>query len=209
MKLKELAHKHGTDKLSHGYITYYDKYFSPLDIKNLLEIGVREGWSLKMWAEYLPSSNVYGIDNFIDIAVRNVDKEKLISSLETDKIKICVGDQTDEKFLSEFKDKKLDVIIDDGSHRMHHQQLSFINLFPMLNSGGVYVIEDLHTCNNQNYWDPNNKDEKWTTLNFLNRLKKGEFDSPHLKDETRINKIIKDISNIEICLNKIAFISKN
>ena len=45
MKLGELARKHGTDKLSHGYINYYDKYFNQLDIKNLLEIGVREGWS--------------------------------------------------------------------------------------------------------------------------------------------------------------------
>ena len=78
----------------------------------------------------------------------------------------------------------------------------------MLNSGGIYVIEDLHTCNNQNYWDPNYKNEKWTTLNFLNRLKTGEFDSPHLKDENQINKIVKDIDNIEIHINKIAFISK-
>lgn len=38
-----------------------------------------------------------------------------------------------------------DIIIDDGGHTMNQQITSFKILFPALKSGGIYVIEDLHT----------------------------------------------------------------
>lgn len=38
----------------------------------------------------------------------------------------------------------LDVIIDDGSHAAWHQRLTLETLFPALNDGGFYFIEDLH-----------------------------------------------------------------
>ena len=38
---------------------------------------------------------------------------------------------------------RVDVIIDDGSHRPDHQQISLSALFPSLVSGGLYFIEDL------------------------------------------------------------------
>src|SRR5690606_97110 len=37
----------------------------------------------------------------------------------------------------------LDIIIDDASHASHHQQNGFLELFPKLKPGGLYVIEDL------------------------------------------------------------------
>jgi len=36
------------------------------------------------------------------------------------------------------------VIIDDGSHAAEHQQISLGGLFPHLESGGLYFIEDLN-----------------------------------------------------------------
>ena len=41
-----------------------------------------------------------------------------------------------------------DVIIDDGSHIGEHVCTTFETLFPRMATGGVYVIEDLHTS----YW---------------------------------------------------------
>jgi len=38
---------------------------------------------------------------------------------------------------------ELDIIIDDASHASHHQQKGFLELFPKLKSGGLYIIEDL------------------------------------------------------------------
>jgi len=37
-----------------------------------------------------------------------------------------------------------DIIIDDGSHASHHQQIALAHLFPHLAPGGLYCIEDLH-----------------------------------------------------------------
>jgi hypothetical protein len=65
-----LSMKHGTDKLTHGYIPRHEKNFSSLRIgkMNILEIGVggyddpKSGKSLRMWEEYFPNSMIYGID---------------------------------------------------------------------------------------------------------------------------------------------------
>ncbi len=42
----------------------------------------------------------------------------------------------------------VDIVLDDGSHVGSHQRTSFETLFPLLNEGGIYLIEDLHTS----YW---------------------------------------------------------
>jgi len=52
MNLEQLAIKYGTDKQiarGHGYTDYYEQYFHTLKLEEvkLLELGVREGWSLK------------------------------------------------------------------------------------------------------------------------------------------------------------------
>ena len=42
-----------------------------------------------------------------------------------------------------------DIILDDGSHKTHHQNISFGALFrSALKDGGCYMVEDVHT----NYW---------------------------------------------------------
>lgn len=138
MCLNEIGLRHGTDKstLKHGYTFIYERYFAPLRDQsiNLLEIGVKDGASLRMWAEYFPNASIYGID--ID--------PKCVSH-ETDRIKIFAGDQQDAKFLDDLATQigPFDIIVDDGSHRSAHQQASFRALFPYLKDGGWYVVEDL------------------------------------------------------------------
>lgn len=36
-----------------------------------------------------------------------------------------------------------DIVLDDAPHVSHHQQNTFLELFPKLASGGLYIIEDL------------------------------------------------------------------
>lgn len=38
-----------------------------------------------------------------------------------------------------------DIILDDASHASHHQQTAFLSLFPLLASGGMYIIESLRS----------------------------------------------------------------
>jgi hypothetical protein len=123
---------------------HYQQHFASLRNKKLkiLEIGVggyddpnSGGDSLRMWKQYFPNSMIYGMDI--------VDKR----ALEEDRIKIFQGSQDDEVFLKKVvaETGKFDIIIDDGSHRNDHVIKTFKILFPELNNGGIYVVEDTHT----------------------------------------------------------------
>jgi hypothetical protein len=142
MTLDEIAIKYGTDKSSlfHNYTVKYDKLLSQFreQFTNILEIGVQNGNSVKMWEEYFPNAVINGID--ID---NNCKK------YESERIKVTIADQGNESQLKELeKLGSFDFIVDDGSHIYNHQILTFQTLFPFLKKGGIYVIEDAVTS----YW---------------------------------------------------------
>jgi len=87
-----------------------------------------------------------GIDYYgVDINVNCRQFEKL-----EENIHILVVDQSSSTSLTDLM-KKIpppDIIIDDGSHIVSHQNITFNHLFSFLKTGGVYLIEDLHTS----YW---------------------------------------------------------
>lgn len=146
--LRKLATFYGTSKWNeHWYAQHYNKHFKSLRLKKLkiLEIGIGGhqnfqlgGESLRMWKTYFPNSMIYGIDI--------VDKE----AIEEKRIKTFRGSQDDEFFLRRVIEEigKPDIIIDDGSHNNEHVIKSFNILFPTLNNGGIYVVEDTFTS----YW---------------------------------------------------------
>lgn len=142
MTLNDIALKYGTDKSSdvHFYTRHYEKYFEPLRNKpiKLLEIGIQGGKSLKLWEEYFPNATIVGLD------IHDC------SYMATERIKIVVGNQSDQNRLKNISETygPFDIIIDDGSHHNEDMKLGVETLFPLLNKGGIYVVEDLHTC----YW---------------------------------------------------------
>ena len=127
----------------HHYFEIYDRHFSRFRNKeiNILEIGVLHGGSLQMWKEYFgPKAKIYGID---------INPE--CKKYEEENIKIFIGSQSDRSFLNDLKDQipTLDILIDDGGHRVEQQIISFEELFGHMTTEGVYLCEDLHTS----YWD--------------------------------------------------------
>lgn len=145
--LINIGRKYGTDKIGHGYLDVYHEYFSKFRGKeiNILEIGVYNGASMKVWREYFPNANIVGMDV--------EDKTRIFESL-SGKSMFFLGDQGNpdvlENMAQEVKKKTgrgFDIIIDDGSHFQYDMIFSFGNLFPHLSSGGVYVIEDMCTAN--------------------------------------------------------------
>lgn len=143
--LEELALKHGTDKSSnrHDYCRYYEDHFKSIRSKKMtiLEIGVLDGKSLRMWKDYFYNSNIVGLD--IDVKCKNYEEER---------IKIKIGDQSDDSILFELvSNYNFDIIIDDGSHIWDHLVKSFEFLFPHLNSNGFYCMEDLLDCYDSNH----------------------------------------------------------
>lgn len=141
MYLKKLRNKYkackGDEPLTKHYLKVYKSHFKKIRLNPLeiLEIGVQNGGSLRMWRDYFPNSNITGID------INNGCKKH-----GGERIKILIGDQADADFLSTLG--KFDIIIDDGGHTMVQQHTSYQVLWNHLNKGGIYVIEDLSTS----YW---------------------------------------------------------
>jgi hypothetical protein len=63
-RLTELGKKYGTDKATHHTFTdIYDGYFAKFKNPNILEIGVDNGASLKMYNDYYGGfCNIVGLD---------------------------------------------------------------------------------------------------------------------------------------------------
>ena len=129
----------------HHYFDIYSKHFGPYRDRpiKMLEIGVYRGGSLRMWKDYFhPDSTIVGID---------IDKTCKDHEIADRNVFVRIGSQADPRFLAEVNEEfgPFDIILDDGSHKTHHQNISFGALFrPALKDGGCYMVEDVHT----NYW---------------------------------------------------------
>ena len=111
-----------------------------------------------MWSSYFKKAKIIGLDI--------VDK----SFLNSNRIKTFICDQSNPNEINKITNNiTFDLIIDDGSHFVDHQLISFKTLFPKINPGGFYIIED--TCGSfmkRLGGDPFLKDE--TTISFLKKL---------------------------------------
>ena len=62
------------------------------------------------------------------------------------RIKTFIIDQGNKEDIINFAKEHgpFDIIIEDGSHMQHHQQLNLAWLYPYVKEGGFFVIEDLY-----------------------------------------------------------------
>jgi hypothetical protein len=214
MSLDDLANKYKTDKgtmssydksfVGHGYSKYYE--FMTKDIrfdKNVvLELGVYSGGSLKMWSEWFPNSTIYGYD-INDPIFKNESR-----------IKDFKIDATSRQAIDMTKKISPNIIIDDASHRMDSHVITFENLWPFLKSGGLYIIEDLHTCyiKPRVYGgSPTHNSNKVRTCEWYSDLSKALNYNHYAKNEKNIilgkYPYISDIEMI-VSVEKLVFIKK-
>jgi hypothetical protein len=172
----------GRGAVPHCYAVDYFELFRELRERpfRLLEIGLQshvgpdhpptDAPSLRVWHDFFPQAQIYGYD------IHD------FSFFEQDRTTIVQADQSSredlERFISEHGQERFGLVLDDGSHASSHQQISLGSLFPCLEPGGLYVIEDLH-------WQP--FPEAPTTLEVLRDLVEcGQMRSPFLRhDESR------------------------
>lgn len=200
--LNKLADEFGGDKQGHGYLPYYAEYL-PERCDSLLEIGVAKGQSALMWnAFYKDECDIWLLDLFKnpDFVNPRWCRKRFFVLLE--------GDQSDLEFLGTIN-KKFSVVIEDGSHRSDHQIISFKHHFVNnLGSGGLYVCEDMHCCNDPFYWGGDVKKFEDTILHMLK-----EYQSSKLIKNKYFNwgesEVFQNIiSRVEVINDKIAFIWK-
>ncbi len=150
--LSELATQYGSDKgpSKHRYTELYELLFRPFrdaDIR-FLEMGLLIGGpehgvdagretvaspSIQMWLDYFSKAQITGLD----ISDFSAFAKGRFSFVQCD-----MGDRAALKRAAA-EIGEVDIIIDDASHASHHQQNAFLEFFPRLASGGLYIIEDL------------------------------------------------------------------
>lgn len=125
------------------YFPIYEKWFSPYRDKDIVfvEVGVFKGGSIQMWKNYFGKrAKIVGVD--IDPNCKRFEEEQ---------ISIEIGSQEDPNFWAAFKEKypRVDILLDDGGHKMNQQIVTFREMFPHIKDGGLYMCEDCHTS----YWN--------------------------------------------------------
>lgn len=91
---------------------------------------------MRAWRDAFPEAVIVGAD---------LDPDSVSASSEI----AFEVDQTKQSSLVEFVNKvesyaPFDLIVDDGFHEIHANVKTLMNLFPLLDSNGVYVVEDVH-----------------------------------------------------------------
>jgi len=99
--------------------------------KSVLEIGIKNGYSLLLWRDYFINANITGID-IIDRSTGLTDHQRIL--------KIIADAYTEEtvKKLSKF-----DIIIDDGPHTLESMIFFLNNYSNLCNPKGLIIIEDI------------------------------------------------------------------
>ena len=124
-----------TDKVSpHGYLPDYQRIAAELGPAAVVcEIGVLRGDSLRMWQHYFPDSPaIIGVD--IDPgATWPQGTVRIVAAQDDPDLGVLVR---------EHAPGGCHLIVDDASHRGKPTAAAFAQLWPLVVSGGYYVVED-------------------------------------------------------------------
>lgn len=137
MKISEILARHHSDKATHhSYGPLYDELLTPYrtSAKNVLELGILEGCSLRAWREFFSNATIHGVDNEAHRLLHNEDR--IVSH--------CIDTKDRDRFVKFCTDLPVfDVIVDDASHTIMEQVWATCCLWGQLAPGGIYIIEDI------------------------------------------------------------------
>jgi Methyltransferase domain len=180
------------------YFSVYDQILAPYigSKVRMLEIGVSKGGSLALWRKLLGREAV----------IFGIDINPNCAALDGQYASVRIGSQDDPQFLRDVVTEMggIDVVLDDGSHIGRHQRTSFDVLFPLLQDGGHYIIEDMHTA----YWPvfEGGLKRKGTAVEFL-KDKLDEIHKHYIYSALNNAQSMSDIESIQF-FDSIAVVNK-
>jgi hypothetical protein len=116
--LKLLVDNERTDKNTvHSYLDLYEHLFADKKetAKHILEIGIANGGSIKLWKDYFTNATIHGIN-----IIKNNKTWHDIESDENITLYTGVDAYNKDFIMNTFlnKNMKFDIIIDDGPHNL-------------------------------------------------------------------------------------------
>lgn len=144
MSLESLVDNSRTDKNTlHSYLPLYQTLLENKrnSAKNVLEIGIYLGGSIKMWNEFFPNAQVYGLDIMGIHEIWDGLKDQPNITLYTS------VDAYNEQFFDHVfsKNVKFDFMLDDGPHTLESMK-QFIKLYSqIIAEDGILIIEDVQS----------------------------------------------------------------
>jgi len=145
MELELIVDNSRTDKnTTHSYLPLYQQLLisKKETAKNVLEVGIQNGGSIKLWSDFFKNATVYGVDimNIDEVWQEIKDKENIILYTSTDAYD---RDIFNNNFLN--KNIKFDFMLDDGPHTLE-SMIQFINLYSqIMTNEGILIIEDVQS----------------------------------------------------------------
>jgi cephalosporin hydroxylase len=143
--LLDLVDSTRTDKdTRHSYLELYEKLLhkKKRSARNILEIGIEWGGSIKLWRDYFSQACIYGLDI--------MSLEEVWSGIKNDSqiiLYTSIDAYDEEFFTTNFLDKKIqfDMVLDDGPHTLE-SMIKFIEFYSqILADDGILIIEDVQT----------------------------------------------------------------
>lgn len=125
------------DKAGHNYGNLYELAASIKKPESILEIGFMHGASMMSWRELFPECNLISLEINTDRPYKK----------PSEPFQLIKGDFRDYS-----NEQKFDWIIDDGSHMGNDVIAAFEKFWGKVNSGGFYIIEDVHCA----FWEQYN-----------------------------------------------------
>ena len=196
----------------HNYSPFYEKYLSKyknLRDLNILEIGSLRGAATASFFNYFDTPKIVCAD------INPFQLKEYSKNIRP----IYVDAQSNDilERLSAFLNEEFDIIIDDGSHNIKDQIITFNNFFKKLKKSGIYIIEDSSQYLSALHLNPDNL--KFGAKEIIisikdNNIKKIQYISD--REAEIMNKMIRNIyiekgNYIEnkINISEIIFIEKN
>ena len=188
---------------AHGYAKIYETVFISFKEKkiNILEIGSFYGNAAAALYFYFDKANIFSADI-------NPDMFKYKSNRITN---FYVDSSSRNSLKNDLINKKnnFDIIIEDASHMLKDQIISLFMLFPLVNPGGYFIVEELDFPETREDMrvDQTKPDLKQILQNIL---KNTDFNSIYINDDEK-KYFLENFSSIEIKkgnFNEIAIIKK-
>ena len=189
----------------HGYSIFYQKYFENLRSNNLkiLEVGSFHGNASAALYFYFKKSKLFAADIYPDLFRYRSNRIEnfYVNSSDENSIQKNIIDKFSDNF---------DIIIEDAGHALKDQIISLFMLFKKLNSGGLFIIEELDFPDTRK--DMNLMNEKPTLREILFKFKKEKklLNSKYIQKNDRDN-FLDSIESLEIYkgnFNEIAILRK-